>query len=361
MLSYGCSQDVTQEPAWATQPADGARQIGAAAKPLGIAWRERRESVANKKFHLANPVDWVGEAHNMAMDAFRKELRKPSRVNNACALIREVAFAEMKNAVESRHQNAPDKIAMETILRPLLPQIGCDTVPINRRRVSISPAANARSIGTTVDSLELTAAGEALMDSVQIAVANTSSSSGLASALSPILASATALGEGDQLAVSTIAAIAVSSAEYWESEVGGFVDDVASEFGPCVSAVMGNVPDPVEYCMNGGIWGYTKHSIPRRMFDEVPIRNVAFYPTSVPLTHVGNFALISKMECPSLGDLAWHAVPADVGAGVWAAKQFFKASFWGAAAVGGAAIAGSAGSMALEALAYRVLDGCWAT
>jgi hypothetical protein len=194
--------------------------------------------------HSRNVHDWIGVAHNRAIDDFRTELRRPDLfAGNLCDYVasfslrsdvlpphartllspeqRETARQQISklctSKISSRHQSTTDNV-----LAPL--------------QVSPSPLA------------------DGLVSSIYSAIEASSTSYDLAARLQPILDGAANLDPVDRDYVNISASVAQNSFEYWEGELTPFTQDVIREYGACASRLFKlpySTEDAVEICANG--------------------------------------------------------------------------------------------------------------
>lgn len=129
-----------------------------------------------------NKHDWVGVAHNKAIDDFRKELRKPGRIaRNLCDYL-----------TQKRDAAAAARVALET--SPLC--------PTRAKHAAWMPQS---SLATQ------------LLSDIELAVDAASSADDLASRLNQVLDASAALSAGEQEAIAATVSVAQHSYEYWDA------------------------------------------------------------------------------------------------------------------------------------------------
>lgn len=218
---------------------------------------------AKAYFHARNHLDWVGRAHNKALDDFAAMVREKGAPKDLCT-----AIADFMSAAER------------------LPGNGNKGTAASRRATSIAAIRASgmcnRQFATNGSNAWLAAAAEAdgfsyeanqLFDRIEAAGLAASTSSELASSLSAILTEADSFGEGvDRDGVYAVASVAQSSFEYWEVEALPLVETVNTEYGTCLGQY-NNEAYALETC--AGITNGTVQTTRYKGFDSAPLMFLA--------------------------------------------------------------------------------------
>ena len=249
-LIVGCGTDTTPElvtspngpgrvtpetgstPSQAAVPssADGApRDSDAGADPIA-------------KFH-SNHADWVGKAHNKAMDDFfALMIVEKDQPKEFCGRVVEFmsdpARTQGKASREQLHAMAERAVKATAVCRGYIGQGGSSMTHLVTRTPNITLAA-----------IEgISAAANSLLDQAGYAVRNSATASDLASTLNSITAQADQLVESERELVYAGANVGQSSYEYWQAETQTQAQDVLNEYGPCL-AEYSDVANAAYYCM----------------------------------------------------------------------------------------------------------------
>jgi len=231
--------------------------------------RQAPDPAARAKLHRRNPMDWVGEAHNRALDAFRDELRRPGVLSRSlCGYLLTFVTSDARVPVEraaaraalgaaARRDVARKGLAATELCgrRPARPSAGVALhtwlaafVP---SRWSLAPAAVPRRS----QSGELSQAARDLYAQIESSIDVAASSYELAGYLNPVLDAAAQLSAEEHATIAATVSVAQSSYEYWEVELPNYIEAVAAEYGPCLeeSQQLGYTLADAEYrCVNGG-------------------------------------------------------------------------------------------------------------
>lgn len=226
--------------------------------------RLARPQVTAAEFHAGNRMDWVGQAHNAGIDSFRVELRMRERqpAGQICSRVHD--FVTRQRVVANHLGSEGKAAAAERALRKL-PRCADMMVvrpaffePTERPTSSFirASAPSARFFDEQADV-------EALVAAITAAVDASSSANDLASTLSYILSDTIGLSQYGQDAVLGAASLALSSAEYWQTNAAPFAEETLEEY-PCViehnCAVESIVPVPRGWWSDwlAGLWSATK-------------------------------------------------------------------------------------------------------
>lgn len=178
-------------------------------------------------FHRKNFADWVGQAHNKAMQDFLSRLndRAKGPPTNFCGELLEFATDPAR---------VPPGKGTPVIGRAAVLRVAA-AVGVCAGKVSDEGATRLSLASATSSEITLSAAAVSLVDQIKSAQAAATTASGLATALTPIL------GQADQLPVAeerdvvyATASVAQSSFEYWTANLQPQADQVQTTYGGCL-------------------------------------------------------------------------------------------------------------------------------
>jgi hypothetical protein len=222
---------------------------------------------ARAHLHQRNQMDWVGAAHNRALDAFRDELRKPGVLTRSvCGYL--LTFVAGDARVPAKHARAKAALNVEargTAARKglvatelcgrelagssatITPRVSMAGFFPRRPPVSYGPAPRSQSGQLSQAALDLYAQIEGAIDA-------SANSYDLAGRLNPVFDAAAQLGAEEYATIAATVSVAQSSYEYWEGQLPSYVDAVNADYGPCLeeSRLLGyTFLDAENRCMNG--------------------------------------------------------------------------------------------------------------
>jgi hypothetical protein len=204
-------------------PADGARLNAAVHQELARGQRVSAEEFVNK-----NPMGWVGRTHNRFLDEMFRELQR-TPFSDPCRVVERVLLNGRFVGEDSVHLSHADrsrlvgKAMQATRCGARLASNGA--TPERVFAPSLARFTPLRK--TTVDGYF------AAISSAFDAAANASS---LASSLSSITSAAAQELSGDDLdAVNAAASVAVSSMDYWDSNLNSQLSAFQATYGACIS------------------------------------------------------------------------------------------------------------------------------
>jgi hypothetical protein len=223
--------------------------------------------VARGKLHRRNPMDWVGAAHNRALDAFRDELREPGVLSRSvCSYL--LTFATSDARVPAEHARA--KAALGAAARRRAASKGLAATELCGRRIAgpsaqivprvwlaaFSPAYRpvTPAVIPHAQSGELSQAARDLYAQIETAVDVAASSYDLAGQLNPVLDAAAQLSAEEYATIAATVSVAQYSYEYWEAQLPSYIEAVSAEYGSCFeeSQQLGyTLADAENRCMNG--------------------------------------------------------------------------------------------------------------
>lgn len=178
-------------------------------------------AAARRECHSRNPQDWVGELHNIGV-ATAVDLLRSGRVRagHLCeALFRlEVPEAQLPAKARGADMNAVRAVVGRTLAGT---KCGSPSGALKPKK--------ARHLATASRVVELSAAASGLLLQIDNALDATDNSTALATELLPVLDAAAELADQDEAeVVAGVAAIAQSSAEYWEANTQSTIQVVGT-------------------------------------------------------------------------------------------------------------------------------------
>jgi uncharacterized protein with PIN domain len=276
-----------------------------------------RDGNAKQKLHRRNRFDWVGVAHNEAIEAFRQEMRDPTKGSKGfCKLLEEFLSRPERVPASERAASLRERAALAANAVTGLPACHANLV----KSASLSSAA------ATVPMQS--ASATALFDQVLSAIELAESTTDLANRLHPILDASQNLNAEEQSLIAVVVSVAQNSAEYWEATNQAFAQDAVNRYGDCTQAqvVSGASFDiALAHCLNSALYDQPVTGPPRAR----PLGRMA---GNVPLPTCG----------PDPGSGLKKIGAADV-KGAW--SGFFSGAILGGRAVEGALIGGGGASI----------------
>lgn len=206
---------------------------------------------AKARIHQRNRHDWIGVAHNRALDDFRKQLRAPGILTkNLCDFV-----TDFSSRPERLPVHLDNRLNLQESTRGHVKATTCG------QRVSIgqNPFATLVGLFRRKRVQEVSAATSQLIAEVESAVDASTTSSELAGRLESVLDAAAALDTTDQGVVSAAVSVAQNSFEYWETNFSAFQQEIVNEYMPCANSLAESgysLDDAGQRCMEGGSTAY---------------------------------------------------------------------------------------------------------
>jgi len=289
----------------------------------------KRDARKDPRAHLrsTNPVEWVGMAHNQMIVDFRKELSRPGVLtNHACSYLTDFAlhparFPAGKSASDkARRDAARAGFRVNTLCNYPAPSGTFASTPM----APLTPPAPPAPDGSRL--------ANALLEQIQLAVEQATTSYQLAALLADILEAAAPLDELEYTVIATTISVALNSYEYWDINYTSFERDVIDEYSPCAESQYGlGLSDDLvrQECLTG------KRTV---------------YDTSMPSTMSPGAVLMR--DCPDAAAGIKSIIGSDI-RGAFAGGLAGALTGGIAGAIGGALIGGGVGSTT------RALDLAW--
>jgi hypothetical protein len=319
-------RDASPPPAVPTAPAGA--QAGAA-KDAG----SPKKRVTPAEFHAQNKMDWVGVAHNKAMDELRKDVQR-SKPGDVCKVI---ARLSVDAVLDTRLEAGRSHTEARKIRKDAFDKVGCRgkgtrSSDIADQVTDLLDPARALNVTLGSEDFELSGAAWGYVDQITAAGDGANTAGDLASELSAILSAAQGLTPDELTVLDALASVSLSSFEYWEQNTPAVFADFQNVYGQC-------------HANGGGESCYyaTSRGVPLR--PGLPLFRLASASGAAPTCPMGVKAIWT-------GD-KW-------GAGVGLTIGLLTRSVQGAIVglVGGAA-AGSAGGAILEFIRWQ--NCVWST
>ncbi|MEA3245028.1 MAG: hypothetical protein U9Q74_02605 [Gemmatimonadota bacterium] len=220
---------------------DASPPVAATATPAGAeAARaaQTRRAVKPAEFHARNRMDWVGVAHNSAMDQLRSEIRR-SKPKDLCRVIERVsddaAAVPALGSVSPADRHAASRAAIE--------RLGCRGGGNGHRNAASAARAQmppARPAAQSSGGYSMSAEAWAVADQIQAAGGGATSADQLAGDLDAALAAAQGLSADDQAVLGALASVSLSSFEYWSANGPAMAQEIDDAYGTCIASGRGD-------------------------------------------------------------------------------------------------------------------------
>jgi hypothetical protein len=211
-------------------------------------------------------MDWVGRAHNAAMDDLRAVLKK-AKPRNVCRAIETIAVG----TVGGRREFSNLSVAVRrSVAQAAMQQVGCRGKPGGTMRTaaplrSEPPTGFPRMVAQSSD-YQISAEAQALVDQVVAAADGATTAAEVAGELAAITAQAQSLSVDDQNVVQAAASVSLSSFEYWSANAIAMADEMRAAYGDCVTGGSG------ESCAYETSWGTPQTAAPSFMLASSRVR-----------------------------------------------------------------------------------------
>lgn len=189
------------------------------------------------KAHRNNPSDWVGLAHNRALDDYRAKLRQGQVSRDVCNDLVEFA-ADQARAPKDDQRSRAERIRAG---RDALRRMG-----LCADRFAVASAASSAKLAQDVT---ISAAMEAILYAICDAIVNAVDSYDLAYRLNQLYPSIAVLPAREAEVTYATASVAVSSSEYWEANTEAAYRDINAAYGGCIPRYTTSVDDAAKACM----------------------------------------------------------------------------------------------------------------
>jgi hypothetical protein len=215
--------------------------------PTRAASPRYQRDIDRSKAHEDNPMDWVGVAHNRALDDYFQALRSGKPTRETCLAL--VEF--MSDTARTPDHTAGPQVYRRAIARDVLRSRGLCASKF-ASRTTWSSRMLAQSTTTTVSP-----ATEAMLFRINDAIAGSADSYELAYRINGMYGEIWQLPGDEAAATFSVASIAVSSAEYWETHTEIAYSDLQAAYGSCItSGSYSSAADAIAGCMGLSVNGY---------------------------------------------------------------------------------------------------------
>lgn len=219
VLAVACNSDRPQSDVTVTAP-DTREPATSRSSERTVTDADRED--AKRKFHRNNRDDWVGVAHNAAMDHLHEKAATILKGPHVCDKIVDLMMEEGRSVSSAHKTQALSRRAVETVML----RSACAGYFNARQGSHVHPASYVQS-----EEQPLSPAASSLTDQISTATLTTATSGDLALQLNPIVDAAyglTASGETDIVLAG--ASVAQSSREYWEVQLipGNYSADITN-------------------------------------------------------------------------------------------------------------------------------------
>jgi hypothetical protein len=194
----------------------------------------QKPRVTPAEFHARNRMDWVGVAHNKAMDELRAEVRR-TKPGDVCKVIARVS---VDLPLDSRLEAIGSRAATRKIRKDAFDKVGCRGKRAGSADIAgqvsdlLNPAA-ALNVSLGSEDFELSGAAWGFVDQVMAAGDGAATAGDLASELSAILGAAQGLTSDELTVLDALASVSLSSFEYWEQNTAAVFSDLQNIYGQC--------------------------------------------------------------------------------------------------------------------------------
>ena len=274
--------------------------------------RGHTAAISRQMPRLKGESEWIGQAHNKALNDLRAEMRRPGMMsNNICEYL--TGFTTRPDRFPENHAKGHAKDRLSIARSVLTDGKVCRPDPV-------------RSVVTQDDGAY--SGVSSLLAQIQEAIDLASDRYDLAQRLGPIWNAAAGLSESESAIVAATLVTAQSSFEYWEVEIDRAFREFEAEYAECARTASSDGADydqARQFCLDGGL---------------LPTLGPRYAPN--PVRSVG---LVPKAGCALSGHFKNLAKADAAGAFTGAIKGAISAGLAGigsGALVGG--IVGSAGS-----------------
>lgn len=239
-LASGCRDDSTVRDAGAPR---------ADAEMTGPADVEMAASRGGDRLRRYNRQAWVGNAHNKAMDDFRKEMRQAGVLSrNICEHVLNFSMSAARAPAGRAFPEGVNWRAVRAVSdsSSLCGAVGRPRLSNISLRSPLEPLSPSLAVPQSADAV-------ALYSEIETALWNARDASDLANRLTYVLDKSARLPSPEQEAVGATIAVTQDSYEYWHQQYPGFEQEVIAEYGPCIEQYVsyGMVGDPIGECVTG--------------------------------------------------------------------------------------------------------------
>jgi hypothetical protein len=229
-VAVSCTETVPEQSV--TGPGPAATKVASNRQaPSTAAAESTRDPVL--RFHAKNYADWVGRAHNKALDEFFVAMladKGPPR--NFCSVVLDFMSGSARVPAEKFRGTLSERRGYA--LRGLSTTEACGRQLTDNGSTSWF-ASSAVAASSSVSVAGVSPACNSLLNQIGSAQSVATTASGLATSLTPILYQADLLVSGERDLVYAAASVTQSSFEYWAANIGSQSQQVDVTYGPCLA------------------------------------------------------------------------------------------------------------------------------
>jgi hypothetical protein len=216
--------------------------------PRGSRGNSFDKLAARRAAHENNPMDWVGVAHNRALDDYFHGMKAGKASRDACHDLVDFMSDEARTPGHGRLMRSDRRVLARGTLQVqgyCLNQVGSASESY--------PALLAQATTTTVSP-----ATQSMLWRINDAIAGSVDSYELAYRINMMYGEIWLLPGDEAAATYSVASIAVSSAEYWETHMDAVYSDLLAAYGSCMtSGAYSSAENASEACMGLRVSGYS--------------------------------------------------------------------------------------------------------
>ncbi|MGZ3501114.1 MAG: hypothetical protein ACXWMQ_07340 [Gemmatimonadaceae bacterium] len=215
-----------------TGPGPAAAKV-ASNRPAPITAADKSTGDPVLRFHAKNYADWVGRAHNKALDEFFVAmLANKGSPRNFCSAVLDF-MSEAARVPAEKFRGTPT-VRRGYALRGLSTTEACGRQLTDNGSMS-SFASSSLAYSASVNVAGVSPACNSLLNQIGSAQSVATSAAGLAASLTAILYQADLLVSGERDLVYASASVTQSSFEYWAANIGSQSQQVDVTYGPCLA------------------------------------------------------------------------------------------------------------------------------
>jgi hypothetical protein len=201
--------------------------------------------LARQRLAKKNPSDWVGTGHNLILDDFRREMKRPGVLTrNVCGYLVDLV-TRGDRLPSSRRADAPLGVASARAVAA--------NSALCKPKAAVGGTALVRIPGP--QDITLSTEASALLDQVQAVTESASDPGDLAVKLSQVLDNTYAVSDVEREIVQATVSVAQHSFEYWQVALPAFQQEMLNEYGACARQQResgSTLDDARSACLEGG-------------------------------------------------------------------------------------------------------------
>jgi hypothetical protein len=204
--------------------------------------------LARERLMKKNPSEWVGTGHNLLMDDFRREMKKPGVLTrNVCGYLIDLV-TRGDRLPSSKRADAPLAVASARAVAA--------NSPLCKPKSTVAGAA---LVGIpNAQDITLSSEASALLNQIQSATETAADPGDLAIQLNQVFDNTYAVSDVEREIIQATVSVAQHSFEYWEVAVPAFQQEMLNEYGGCAQQQHeseSTLDDARSACLEGGSTG----------------------------------------------------------------------------------------------------------